>query len=288
MDTALVVACISGAVALASVGLSAWTQRQVAKRERQSKEEERRSEAKIVLDRYRGPLLDAAWLLGDRLDNIRNRGFFAYLSGTSNRAPEAKLSTLFRFAYYFGWREYVRTQVQLLRFENEEDTRLAAAFLSDISRTLATDRLDGPWAMLWLEEQRGIGELMTEQTADSSFIVRGHASFSRAYDTIFAQWMGRFADDLFTPGKAKKSDRMRLLQWALYGLVRQLDEQGAYTGGWMKQSADEISLMLSQQISAPQVNDLREHLAALKPPISSLSGKFRKRSCFRVFATNCD
>ena len=203
MDTALVVARISGAVALASVGLSTWTQLRVTK-------QERRSEAKVALDRYRGPLLDAAWLLGDRLDNIRNHGFFVYLSSDSGRAPEARLTTLFRFAYYLGWREYVRIQVQLLRFENEEDTRLAAAFLSDITRTLASDGLDGQWAMLWLDEQRGIGELMTEQLPGSSFIVRGHAAFSRDYNTIFAEWMGRFADDLFTPAKVSNSNRLRL------------------------------------------------------------------------------
>jgi len=161
VDTALIIACISGAVALASVGLSTWTQLQVMRRQRESKEEERRSEAKVILDRYRGPLLDAAWQLGDRVDNIRRRGFFVYLSEKSGRAPEARRTTLFRFAYYLGWRECVRTQVQLLRFENEEDTRLAAAFLNDITRVLASDRLDGQWAMLWADEQRGIGELMT-------------------------------------------------------------------------------------------------------------------------------
>jgi hypothetical protein len=90
----------------------------VTKRERQSKEE-RRSQAKVILGCHRGPLL--------------------------GRAQEARRATLFRFAYYFGWREYVRTQVQLLRFENEDDTRLAAAFLNDVTRALASDKLDGRW-----------------------------------------------------------------------------------------------------------------------------------------------
>jgi hypothetical protein len=132
----------------------------------------------VVLDRYRGPLLDAAWQLGDRVDNIRNRSFLAFLSNSSGRERDARLSTLFRFAYYLGWREYVRTQVQLLPFENEEDTRLAAAFLNDITRMLASGALDGQWAMLWSDEQRGIGELMTEQPPGASAIVRGHASFT--------------------------------------------------------------------------------------------------------------
>jgi hypothetical protein len=271
VDTALIVACISGAVALASAGFSGWTQLRVKELERQTKEEERRSEAKVVLDRYRGPLLDAAWQLGDRLDNIRNRGFFAYLSEDDGRAPEAKCTTLFRFAYYLGWREYVRTQVQLLRFENEEDTTLAAAFLNDVTRMLASDQLDGQWAMLWGDEQRGIGELMTDQPPGSSFIVRGHAAFHRDYDTIFAEWMGHFADDLFTPAKVSSCSRLRLLQWTLYGLVRQLDEDGAYPGGWIERSADEISQKPPQRRITRHEEDLRKHLAALKLPTSSLS-----------------
>lgn len=78
-------------------------------------------------------------------------------------------------------------------------------------------------------------------TAGSSFIVCRHAAFHRDYDKVFAEWMERFADDLFTPAKVSSSNRLRLLQWALYGLVRQLDEQGAYGGGWIERSAGEIS-----------------------------------------------
>jgi len=272
VDTALVVACISAAVALASAAFSGWTQLQVSKRERESRLEERRSEAKVVLDRYRGPLLDAAWQLGDRVDNIRNRSFLAFLSNGSGRARDARLSTLFRFAYYLGWREYVRTQVQLLPFENEEDTRLAATFLNDITRMLASDKLDGQWAMLWGDEQRGIGELMTEQPPGASAIVRGHASFYRDYDKIFAEWMERFADDLFSPDRVRSSNRLQLLQWALYGLVRQLDEKGAYGGGWIERSATEISETSPQVSVRKHEPELRTHLAALKPPTSSLSG----------------
>jgi hypothetical protein len=41
--------------------------------------------------------------------------------------------------------------------------------------------------------------------------------------------MERFAGDLLSPA-ALSNDRLRLLQWALYGLVRQLDEEGTYGG----------------------------------------------------------
>ena len=141
--------------------------------------------------------------------------------------------------------------------------------------------------MLWGDEQRGIGELMTEQPPGVSVIVCGHAAFFRNYDQTYADWMDRFADDLFTPANVEDSDRLRLLQWALYGLVRQLDEQGAYDGDWIERSADEISRTPSQGSATTHEQDMRKHLAALKPWTSSLSGKFAKRSCFRFLITAC-
>ena len=148
----------------------------------------RRSDAKVVLDRYRGPLLEAAWQLGDRLDSIRYRGFLAYLSEGSCREQDAKLTALFRLAHYFGWREFVRTQVQLLRFQNEEDTRWQpGSSMMSLRCSLAT---------YWTGSGRccgatSIGELMTTQMSGGSSIVRGSAAFYRNYDKAFALWMER-------------------------------------------------------------------------------------------------
>lgn len=225
--------------------------------------EQSHSDAKVVLDRYRGALLDAAWQLGDRLDNIRHRNFFAYLSAGSGREQDVKLSTLFRFAYYFGWREFVRAQVQLMRFGKEEDTRTAAGLLDDVTWVLASDALDKGWAMLWGDEQRGIGELMTEQPAGTSPVVHGHAAFYRDYDKVFAPWMERFAADLFSSA-AVNSDRLRLLQWSLYGLVQQLDEERASGVGWINQTAAEISQPPGQGSVTKYEAQLREHLTALQ------------------------
>jgi hypothetical protein len=58
---------------------------------------QRASEAKAVLDRYRGPLRSAAWELGDRIDNLRVRGFSTFTSRGHARARRARASTAFRF-----------------------------------------------------------------------------------------------------------------------------------------------------------------------------------------------
>lgn len=254
--SALAVSGIAAAAALASAVYARRAQRE-------SKEEERRSEAKQILDRYRAPLIDAAWQLGNRIDNIRHRQFLYYLGEGSGREQDAKLTTLFRFAQYFGWREFIRREVQLMRFENEDDTRLVSGFLNDVASICTSDKLqDGGWAMLWVEEQRGIGELMADPSRSRG--VRGHASFRRDYEEVFAPWMERFAGDLLSPA-ALTSHRLRLLQWALFGLVRRLDEERAYygPGGWTDTAEEEIRKTSLPKFPAETETRLREHLREL-------------------------
>jgi hypothetical protein len=251
VDTALVVALISGAVAIFSAIMSRQAQLAVERRKEATT-------AKEVLEQYRGPLLDAAWLLGDRIDNIRHRSFLGFLAG--DRAQVARLTTLFRFASFFGWRELLRLRVQLLRFEKAEDTRLVADFLGTAALVLVTDDLDDHRrGMLWADEQRGIGELMMEEDRTAVF---GHATFRRDYDEVFAHWMDRFGDDVLTP-EAKTGERLKLLQWALYGLVRLLDRERVYPTRWLDRSRDEIAEPPgSLDVDAPEAI-LRDYLGKL-------------------------
>jgi hypothetical protein len=70
VDTALIVACISGVVALGSVGLSGWTQLHVTKREGQSKE---RADIAELDQRYLVPLRYYAQALSHRLEEIQEK-----------------------------------------------------------------------------------------------------------------------------------------------------------------------------------------------------------------------
>jgi hypothetical protein len=248
VETALVVALISGAVALASATIAAVAQLRVKRLEQAAREEESRSEARIVLDRYRGPLLDAAWDLGDRLDNIIDRGFLSRYRGTE-RESVALRSTLFRAAQYFGWAEILRREIQLLRFEGAGDTRRSAYFLSLVVRRFATDWYDSADAfeqakrwyanrdlrelssghlMLWQEEQRGIGERMIEANGSPTCV--GYATFVEQYERRFAPLLGGFESHLDRPGV---EDSLRLLEVrdALARLVHQLDEEQRYVVG---------------------------------------------------------
>src|SRR5687768_7523980 len=149
MDIALVVALVSGTVTLAvAIGTAVWTSRLQGKLttlkaesdkalqahqhelEQAAKREERLSEAKTVLDRYREPLLIAANDLCHRIHNIRTRNFLVYLDSDDHRARIALLSSLYRFASYFGWIQTLERQLNYLHLETEQDTK-------DVAETLA-------------------------------------------------------------------------------------------------------------------------------------------------------
>jgi hypothetical protein len=261
VDTGLTVALISGAVALASAAIAARAQVKVKRLEQTAEEEEKRSQARIVLDRYRGPLLDAAWDLGDRIDNIIDRGFLSTYGG-GERQGVAMTGTLFRLAQYFGWAEIVRREVQLLRFESD-DTRRTAYFLSLVMRRFATDWYDTAKAkeqakawiegydegvtlpphhlMLWQEEQRGIGELMIE--ADGAARCVGYATFTDEYKRSFSRLLAGFKAGLREPD-IEQSLRLVELRDALARLVEQLDDEKRYVTGqpdyetWLKRAHD--------------------------------------------------
>jgi hypothetical protein len=244
MDTALIVAVISAAVALASAGLSTWSQMKVKSIEQEARTEETRSKERLALDRYRGPLLDAAWDLGERLDNIVDRSFFsAYNTGA--RQSMAIASTLFRLAQYFGWVEIVRREVQLLRFDSAADTWRTAYLLSLVTRRFATDWYSSTDAqdqanrwighddaevpeallMLWQEEQRGIGERMI--VTDGTARCIGYATFLDSYQQSFTRLLAEFESGLRLPSAAK-SLRLIEVRDALARLVHQLDEEKRY------------------------------------------------------------
>jgi hypothetical protein len=183
MGTSVLIALITSVTSLIVAAASLYFQRKSAREER---EERRRSDAKVVLDKYRGPLLEAAGDLGHRINNIRRYGLPVYTAPESGNDQQWKLTTLFRIAQYLGWREILRTSTQLLRFEREADTQLVALLIGDVNWAFATDKVDDRrGGMLWAEEQRGIGELMVVQVDGIPSTCYGYARFVREYEERF-------------------------------------------------------------------------------------------------------
>jgi hypothetical protein len=233
MSTAVLAAVIAAGTSVVVTAATIWFQQRTAK-------QESRSEAKQVLDRYRGPLLDSASDLGYRINKIRHDDFLSDLRAGGPGEEPARLTTLFRFAQYLGWCEILRTEVQLLRFDHEVDTRLVAELLGDVQWSLASDSVSGG-GMHWIEEQRAVGELMrTRAEPDGPATCLGYAAFSGEYRKTFAPWMDRLAEHVLSE-EALVSQRLSLIQWALLGLVVQLDEERTHTNEkWMDQARREL------------------------------------------------
>ena len=75
--------------------------------------------------------------------------------------------------------------------------------------------------MVWVDEQRAIGERMIIQDADGVHCM-GYAAFCDAYDKCFARLFHRVIDDLDAPAA---KDRLRDVQHHLCELVSQLDKK---------------------------------------------------------------
>jgi hypothetical protein len=174
--------------------------------------------AEDVLARYREPLAAAAFDLQSRCYNILRLNFLEKFGAGHERFPEAQRTTLFRFAQYFGWTEILRRDIQFLSFPEAEDTRRVGRLQSSIARRLASSESDEPM-MVWVDEQRAIGERMIVQEHDK-VICMGYARFGDEYDERFAPLCKRLLDDLLHPSSTQ---RLRDVQHMLCELVETLD-----------------------------------------------------------------
>jgi hypothetical protein len=231
--------------AIASLIAAPFTAVWAARSQAQRATEERRVGAKAELDRYREPLLFAANELGNRIHNIRNKEFLYYF-GIPDHREHALLGTLFRFGQYFARLEMLYTNLSLMHFEKDKDTKAVAGLIRHIAGTFASDGLRPEELsptdryvcfdrfMVWREEQRGIGEMMCEEHDGKPTSYIGYASFVNQYDKCYSKWFTLIAKDLesfagdLRSGVVDDSERLRLLQGWLAKLVTQLDEEEAY------------------------------------------------------------
>jgi hypothetical protein len=168
METPLIIAIISAGVAIFSAFFSAWAaakaRRQTAAFQVALREEERRHARGQIADKYREPLVTAAYDLQGRCFNIAEQGLIAvYLdNGTPEQRRYVVNSTAYVFAEYLCWTEIIRREVQVIDFEEEDRTRKLTGLLMSIRQVLLNDRTRGPF-WIFSADQRGIGERMIGQ-----------------------------------------------------------------------------------------------------------------------------
>jgi hypothetical protein len=254
MDTDVLVALISAAAALiVAITTAAWgavqsnkaakAQDKAAKAQAKTardleklraklaatqRQEARQEKARVVLNKYREPLVDAAADLLSRLDNMTKKGFIGYLDSDDHHGEIARRSTQFRVAVYFGWIEALARRSRYLHFETDRDTREVSKLLAAVGKAFASDGFrdgkGGQGLMLWREEQRAIGGLM--QGRDGSSGVIGFEDFMERYSE-FEAWLGPFVEDLRDP-EIFNGGRLARIETTLSALVERLDEEGRY------------------------------------------------------------
>ena len=180
---------------------------------------DRQLNAEELLTRYREPLAAAAFDLQSRCWNIVKKDFFVKFGGAHERAADAEMTTLFRFAQYFGWTEILRREIQFLSFPTEEDTRGVTDLQQRVAERIATSATDEP-LMIWVDEQRAIGERMIVED-QGKVRCMGYGAFCDAYEESFAQLFVRVRDEVSAPAS---TIRYREVQHLLCDLVGALDK----------------------------------------------------------------
>lgn len=180
---------------------------------------ERDLRAEDVLMRYREPLAAAAFDLQSRCYNILALDFLTKFGGSHKRQLDARRTTLFRFAQYFGWTEILRRDIQFLSFPEEQHTRRVAELQGSIARRLARSDDEEP-LMIWADEQRALGERMIVDEHDR-VICMGYARFCDEYEARFEPLCARLLAELEDPAAA---NRLRDVQHLLCDLVQTLDD----------------------------------------------------------------
>jgi len=218
MDTSIIVAIIALVASLVSAAIAYYGQTHTLRIQA-------RRDARATLQRYREPVLDAAYELQSRLYNILCLSFLeTYYEGDDTWQREyAVKHTLYVVGQYFAWTEILRRRIQFLDFGKVKETREVAQLLHEIRELFRSDetRLGKPF-MIWVGEQRAIGERMIVGVGDDLGCM-GYGAFVEQKDLSFWKWLERLARDIDTIAKEEPNKRLWELQHKLIDLINRLD-----------------------------------------------------------------
>src|SRR3954453_8058766 len=111
----------------------------------------------------------------------------AYAKG--ERREEAILSSLFRFAQFFGWSEILRRYMRDPDPRHIEEAQRLSDLQSRVGRAFNTDSYGSGGFMMWREAQRAVGELMILRDGEVIDTI-GVAAFMDDLDK-FQRWLSR-------------------------------------------------------------------------------------------------
>lgn len=148
------------------------------------KENDRSVELELLMNKYRGPLIHAAYDLQSRIYNlIEHRIIEIYFVDESGDGIERDYfinNTVFVIAQYFAWTEIIRKEVQFVEFCDNVSSKELSVLQDSIYSIWQSDRYSDTFG-IWAGEQRGIGELLIEKQGDNLTCI-GYAQFLKLID----------------------------------------------------------------------------------------------------------
>ncbi|KPI02435.1 hypothetical protein OV450_4685 [Actinobacteria bacterium OV450] len=231
MNTELIVASLSGVVALVSAVYSSQANRKNSllrdDLERQATERHRMLERQDTMSRYRDPLLWAAFDFQSRLYNIASQGFLRVQFVQPRDQLYATRSTLHVLAEYLGWVEILRRRIYFLDLGNQDTNRHIVTLIARVSTILNDDAYPDRNLQLFRSDQRAIGELVIKESEDGDRCI-GYAEFCARLESEpgFATWFTRLSDSVTElASREGRNPRLVDLQTALMDLIDFLDPE---------------------------------------------------------------
>jgi phosphoglycerate-specific signal transduction histidine kinase len=229
MEIDLVIALISGVIALLAAGLAIWGQVKAAHVASQLESlrlaEQRRFEKENTIARYREPLAQAAYDLQSRIYNIVQRNFLQrYLTnGTDRERGYAINNTVFVLAQYFAWTEIVRSDIQFIDLGEDAQTRELRRLQDNIYAILQNDA-GHPLLRVFAGEQRAVGERLVTRTRDRADCM-GYGAFLDQLPAGKDPLLDALRDDVVQTSRnvGVATPRLVALQHALIDLLAYLD-----------------------------------------------------------------
>lgn len=145
----------------------------------QLRAEERAVDLELMMVKYRGPLVHAAYDLQSRIFNIVNQNilnlYFIEDRGDGSEKEYFLKNTMYVIAQYFAWTEIIRKEIQFIEFDDVKTSQKLSNLQDEIySIWQFTSRSDS--LNIWAGEQRGIGELLL-QDKGSGYTCIGYSQF---------------------------------------------------------------------------------------------------------------
>ena len=227
MSIELIIALTSGVLAIFATGISVLgTGRMAQVLARQ----ERRYKAEQEENKYREPLVRAAYDLQSRLYNILKQNFVGtfMIAGTQRDKDYAIANTVFVIGQYFAWTEITRTEIRFINLGADKQTRRLSHLLDEIYRLWGSDNKEyGRQFRIFAGEQRAIGEAFVDKS-ERGLTCIGYGEFLATVMPRGNSLVHALTADIraLPDNLVEAQPRLVAIQHALIDLLKLLDPKG--------------------------------------------------------------